>query len=304
MTKIAFVFPGQGSQSIGMGKGFYEKYSSARRVIDDADDKLSFDLKKIIFDSSIEELTKTVYCQPAIYVISMAILTVIKEQFPSLIPNVYAGHSLGEYTALTAAGSITFDDCLDLVVKRSEFMQKAAENTDGTMLAVIGCSRDQLESTIKDMPVSIANINTPQQMILSGGCEDILDAENKLKAQAKKLVRLKVSGAFHSPLMDTAQRELAEFIRRATITEPPFGSLIMNVTGEEESERIKENLIKQVTHPVEWVKSIERANADVFIEIGPGKVLSGLIRKISKSGQVINVGCIEDLKKLEDIINE
>ncbi len=281
----AYVFPGQGSQFKGMGADLYQSSSQAKALFDQANEILGFDLIKIMFEGTDEELKQTNVTQPAIFLHSVAMAMVATDFAPDMV----AGHSLGEFSALVAAGGLTFEDGLKLVSKRAEAMQKACELQPSTMAAILGLSDALIEeicASIQDEIVVPANYNCPGQVVISGSVEGITIACEKLKeAGAKRALVLQVGGAFHSPLMEPAREELAQAIDQ-TPFQTPRCPIYQNVTALPSSdlETIKVNLIAQLTAPVRWTQSVENMvtnGASMFIECGPGKVLQGLVKKIS-----------------------
>lgn len=304
LSKITIIFPGQGSQYVGMGKDFYEKYESVKKIYKKADDILGCDLSKLIFEGPENELRITKHTQPAIVTTSVALWTVIQEEL-ELVPNFMAGHSLGEYSALTASGNIHFEDSLNLVRKRGIFMDDASTQVNGTMAAVLGINREELQKiceyiTSKGYVVQLANINSPNQIVISGVTEGIELAGKLAKEKgAKKIIPLSVSGPFHSVLMESAKNRLAPVVNEVDINRADV-QVVMNVTGKPEFNelQIRNNLIEQVVSPVLWTDSIEwmiKNGTDTFIEVGPGKVLSGLVKKISDQVKIINIDNIESL---------
>lgn len=284
MGKVAFVFPGQGSQFVGMGKDWAEGF------LEEADRILGFDLKKICWLGPEEELKRTEIQQPAILTISAAAYELLKKK--GLKPEVVAGHSLGEYSALVAAGSIKFADAVKIVHLRGRFMQEAVPQGVGAMAAVLGASRDKIMEICRQVGgVQLANLNGPDQVVISGLAGSVAAAGQKLKeAGAKRIIPLPVSAPFHSQLMEPAAQKLkAEMdkieIRNAVI--PVMDNVIADYVTE--GTRIRELLIKQVTGSVLWEDSVRKMIADgvsTFIEVGPGKVLSGLIKKIAPEAEV------------------
>lgn len=306
----AFIFPGQGeSHSIGMGKDFYDHFPVAKQAFEEACDHLKYDLTKLIFEGPLEKLSETKYCQIAIYVTCMAVLKVIHEQFPNLKPEFCAGLSLGEYTAATAAGVLTYQQGIALVHARGTFMQKACSDHPSTMAVVLGLNEQELENVLKLMARNdlwMANLNCPGQIVASGSHQGIEAlAEPAKAAGAKRVLPLNVAGAFHSPLMQSAANELSHHLNPMKIHAPSC-TFMMNVSGKKESdlEKIKKNLILQVTHPVRWQQSVEsmvQEGAEYFIEIGCGKVLSGLNKRMGLSGQTCCINSIKDLELLSNL---
>ena len=282
----SYVFPGQGSQFTGMCNDLYQKHSILKEIFKNAEDILGFNISKIMFNGSKEELTQTKVTQPAIFIHSMAILKILGDSFN---PQKVAGHSLGELSALTAAGVLSFEDGIKLVSIRAMAMQKACENTDGTMAAILALENDVIENVCDniDGKVVAANYNCPGQVVISGEYTAVQNACETLVAKgARRALILPVGGAFHSELMNEAKQELSEAINKAKFNEP-ICPIYQNVTsvGETSIVRLKENLISQLTSPVKWTQSINKMIDDgttEFIEIGPGKVLQGLIKKINK----------------------
>ena len=282
----AYIFPGQGSQFPGMGKDLFDQYEIAKKLFNQANEILGFDLSKIIFEGAKEDLQQTSVTQPAIYVHSVVLSKVMGDSFK---PDAVAGHSLGEFSALTSAGAIDFESGLKLVSKRAEAMQKACDHEPGTMAAVLGMEDDLVEKICADTEgiVVAANYNCPGQLVISGAVPAIeMACESLKKAGARRALILPVGGAFHSPLMEPARIELANAID-ATSFKTPRCPVYQNVVAKAVNDplEIQKNLIDQLTAPVKWTQSINemlKAGATSFIEVGPGKVLQGLVKKISK----------------------
>ena len=282
----AYIFPGQGSQFPGMGKDLFDQYEIAKKLFNQAYEILGFDLSKIIFEGTKEDLQQTSVTQPAIYVHSVILSKVMGDNFN---PDAVAGHSLGEFSALTAAGAIDFESGLKLVSKRAEAMQKACDHEPGTMAAVLGMEDGLVEKICAEIEgiVVAANYNCPGQLVISGAMPAVEMACESLKnAGARRALILPVGGAFHSPLMEPARIELANAID-ATSFKAPRCPVYQNVVAKAVNDplEIQKNLIDQLTAPVKWTQSVNemlKSGATSFIEVGPGKVLQGLVKKISK----------------------
>ena len=291
----AYIFPGQGSQFPGMGKDLFETYSFAREIFSEADELLGFPLSETMFTGSEEELKQTKVTQPAIYLHSI----LIAKLGTNFKPDMVAGHSLGEFSALVASGGLGWQDGLSLVSKRALAMQKACEIEPSTMAAVLGLSDEQIEKVCAEFngEVVAANFNCPGQVVISGSIQGVELAGEKLKeAGAKRVLLLPVGGAFHSPFMEPARLELAAAIEAAKI-DRPICPIFQNVNAKasQNEVEIKANLIAQLTGPVRWTQSIEAmvsAGATEFIECGPGKVLQGLVRKINAEAMVSSMELI------------
>ena len=283
----SYVFPGQGSQFPGMCLDLYQKHSELKEMFEKAEEVLKFNISEIMFNGSPEELIQTKVTQPAIFIHSMAILSILKDSFK---PDQVAGHSLGEFSALVAAGVLSFEDGLRLVSTRAKAMQKSCENTNGTMAAILALENDLIENICTKINgiVVAANYNCPGQVVISGEVKAVEEACSKLSdAGARRTLILPVGGAFHSPLMEDAKIELSIAINNSNFNEP-ICPIYQNVNGIRENSlvNIKENLISQLTSPVKWTHSVNQMikdGATEFIEIGPGKVLQGLIKKIDRN---------------------
>ena len=282
----SYVFPGQGSQFCGMCNDLYQNYPILNELFKSAEEILGFDISKVMFDGSKDELMQTKVTQPAIFIHSMAILKVIGESFK---PDQVAGHSLGEFSALVAAKVLSFEEGLNLVSIRAKAMQKACENSNGTMAAILALENEIIEKVCKNVEgvVLAANYNCPGQVVISGELQSVTRAcEILTEKGARRALILPVSGAFHSSLMSEARVELSKAIGETSFNKP-ICPIYQNVNGigETSVEKIKENLILQLTSPVKWTQSINQMindGATEFIEIGPGKVLQGLIKKINR----------------------
>ena len=282
----AFVFPGQGAQFVGMGKDLYEKNPVAKEMFDKANEILGFNITDLMFNGTDEDLRQTKVTQPAIFLHSVILAKTMGDDFN---PDMVAGHSLGEFSALVAAGALSFEDGLRLVSARAQAMQKACEKTPSTMAAVLALPDAKVEelcASVTEGVVVPANYNCPGQIVISGSIEGVDAACAKmLEAGAKRALKLKVGGAFHSPLMEPARAELADAIAHTDFHAPKC-PVYQNVNAEPQTdpETIKKNLIAQLTAPVRWTQTIQNmiaAGADTFVEVGPGAVLQGLVKKIS-----------------------
>ncbi|MDR1087342.1 MAG: ACP S-malonyltransferase [Endomicrobium sp.] len=309
MSKIALMFPGQGSQSVGMGKDFYEKYPKAKEIIDLAGDEL----KKIIFEGPQEDLTLTKYAQPAIFTVSIAAFEVFKELYDFKNAEfVAAGHSLGEYCALYAAGFFDFKDGLSMVKARGEFIQKASEANPGTMAATIGLDAPIVEDICKQASTvgvcEAVNFNSPCQIVIAGVSAAINKAVELASAVGAKTVVLNVSGPFHSSLMSSASDNMAKELEKYTFNAPKFGVFTnCDASLTKDLSTIKEKLVKQIKSAVKWdetIKNIILLGFDKFIEIGSGKVLSGLLRRIDRSKKALNIEDCESLEKTLEELNK
>ena len=282
----AFVFPGQGAQFVGMGKDLYENNPVAKEMFDKANEILGFNITDLMFNGTDEDLRQTKVTQPAIFLHSVILAKTMGDDFN---PDMVAGHSLGEFSALVAAGALSFEDGLRLVSARAQAMQKACEKTPWTMAAVLalpGAKVEELCASVTEGVVVPANYNCPGQIVISGSIEGVDAACAKmLEAGAKRALKLKVGGAFHSPLMEPARAELADAIAHTDFHAPKC-PVYQNVNAEPQTdpETIKKNLIAQLTAPVRWTQTVQNmiaAGADTFVEVGPGAVLQGLVKKIS-----------------------
>lgn len=280
----AVVFPGQGSQFIGMGKDLYDSNAEAKKLFDQANEILGFSITDIMFSGTDEELKQTKVTQPAIFLHSVA-LALTSDSFSA---DAVAGHSLGEFSALVANKTLSFEDALVLVSKRAMAMQKACEAEPGGMAAILGLSDEQVEEVCAPIDgVVPANYNCPGQLVISGKKEGIdIACEKAKESGAKRALVLPVGGAFHSPLMEPARAELASAIEATTFSQPSC-PVYQNVTAKAESdiEKIKENLVAQLTAPVRWTQTVQQFVADGFtdfVECGPGKVLQGLVKKVNR----------------------
>lgn len=302
--KSAFLFPGQGAQVVGMGKDFYEAYTVARELFQQGDELLGFSLSKVIFEGPTELLTQTRHAQLGIYITSLAILAVIKQQFPDLKPAVCAGLSLGEYTALTASGKLTFEQCLPLVQKRAEAMNAACEASQGGMAALFGLDAHQVELMVAGLNLTsdlwVANFNCPGQTVISGtqkGVEAGIQAAKTLGA--RRAIPLKVHGAFHSGLMEVAKQRLTPEIESLSIAEGS-SEIVMNVPGDyvTSASSVRSYMIQQVTSPVRWEQGVRKMmpHIELFIEIGCGKTLAGMNKQIGVQAPTLSINSIADLE--------
>jgi [acyl-carrier-protein] S-malonyltransferase len=289
----AYIFPGQGAQFPGMGKDLYENNSDVKALFDKANEILGFNISEIMFHGTEEQLRQTNVTQPAIFIHSMAVIKSLGNDFH---PDMVAGHSLGEFSALVANGTLSFENGLRLVAKRANAMQKACEQNPSTMAAVLGLEDAKVEevcASVKGEVVVAANYNCPGQLVISGSIEGINQACDLMKqAGAKRALVLQVGGAFHSPLMEPARKELEEAIEQSEFN-VPICPVYQNVNAQAVADPalIKKNLVAQLTAPVRWTQTVEnmlKDGATQFIEAGPGKVLQGLVKKVNKEVEAIS----------------
>ena len=306
--KAAYVFPGQGAQAVGMGKDLYDNFDSVKVLFKQADDAVGFPITRIFFEGPEEELRKTSNAQPALVAVSIACLRAAQEvggkNLPA--PSFMAGHSLGEYTALAAANVIDFGTAVFLAKERGCLMYEAGLKTPGGMMAIIGLEEAVLAEICRETGTVIANINSPGQLVISGAAENIAKAGEMAKARgASRAIPLQVSGAFHSPSMQPAVDGMTQILAKVTFKDPAV-PILANVTAQPltRGSQIKDELLKQLCSGVQWQRSVEymiRQDVGRFIEIGPGKVLAGLIKRISRDVEIVNVGDVNAVKGLVNI---
>lgn len=311
MGKVAFVFPGQGSQFVGMGQALTEESAAARQIFAQADEALGFPLSKLCFDGPEEELRLTANTQPAILTASIAVLAAFREKQPAFTPDFVAGHSLGEYSALVAAEAISFADAVKTVRARGQFMEEAVPAGQGAMAAVLNLERSALHAICEEVsaaghPVQLANLNSPGQIVISGSAEGVKRAGEQAKAAgAKRVLPLNVSGPFHSSLMKPAAEKLKAVLAGISVQEAKV-PVVANVNARPvtDAAAIVESLVEQVAAPVLWEDSVQwmvEAGVTTFVEIGPGKVLAGLIKKTAPAGTAIY--SVQDMESLVELLN-
>ena len=312
MGKLAFIFPGQGAQAVGMGKDFYDNYDIAKKLFDEADEALGYSIKKMCFEGSEDDLKLTANTQPAILVVSVIVSELLK--FNRIEPEIAGGHSLGEYSALVSAGVLNFKDAVLLVHKRGQFMQEAVPVGEGSMAAIIGLDDEKIVEICSNVAnkvgdVQAVNFNCPGQTVIAGSTKGVDAAVEELKAAgAKKAVILPVSAPFHSTLMAPAAKKLAVELDKVEFHDAKF-PIVANVNGELETkaETIKQNLVTQADHPVKWidcVNAMSKFGADMFIEAGPGKTLCGFNRRINRNILSLNVENMDSLKNTLEHFNK
>ena len=300
MSQNAIIFPGQGAQAVGMGKDLAAAHPECKALFDKAGQVLGYDLARLCFEGPIEELTKSSVTQPAVFVVSLACRAALLKKRPDLMFAATAGHSLGEWSALCAAGVVSFEDALKVLEARGRFMQQACEENPGAMMAVMGQEAETLRKISADCGVEVANFNTPEQTVLSGRKEGIDKAEQALKQMGvKKAIRLNVAGAFHSSLMAPAAKRLEEYLAGVRFSAPSM-PVVSNVTGQPHGapDEIRRLMVRQVTSSVQWVSSVHWMKANgvkAYLECGPGKVLTGLVRRIDKEGVLHNISDLSSL---------
>ncbi|SFP06373.1 ACP S-malonyltransferase [Salibacterium halotolerans] len=305
MGKTAFLFPGQGSQHPGMAKAFYDESADAKALIDEADRILDYPLSGMMFSGPEDELKKTEHAQPALLTAEMVSLKALKQK--GITADYAAGHSLGEYTALTAAGVMSYENALRIVKQRGLFMEEAVPAGEGSMSALMGLERETVERICSDISsaggiVQAANLNAPGQIVISGDKDAIAKAEEMAQQEkAKRVISLEVSGPFHSRMMEPAQEKLESAMEPISFSKPAF-PVLSNVNALEETDpgQLKRNVIEQVTSPVYWEDTIRRLlelGVDTFIEAGPGNVLGGLVRRVQRRG--VNVYSAQDPESVE-----
>lgn len=311
MKRVAFMFPGQGSQSVGMGLDLYQTYTEVETLFQQANEVLNKDISQMIFEGSAEDLTATENAQPALLLVSTAINRLLAKE--GIQPKMAVGHSLGEYSALVAAGVLAIEDALPLVAKRGKLMEEAFPKGQGSMAAVLGLDQQKIQAAIHELTsdeiVNIANINCPGQIVISGTKEGLTQVEPLLKdAGARRVIELNVSGPFHSQLMKPANEKFAEYLHELTLHNASF-PIYANVTASPvtSSEDIKDLLIKQLYSPVRFEESITKmidAGIDAFVEVGNGKVLAGLVKKIDRKITTFSVQNTDSLMKFIDWYKE
>ncbi len=308
MNKTALLFAGQGAQSVGMGKDLAQEFPLAKKWFDQANAVLGYDLAQICFEGPESELTKTEHAQPGIYLVGWVAFQLLKEKVPQLHYHATAGLSLGEFTALAAGGGVSFEDGIRIVRERGRLMQEACESTRGGMAAIIGLDEARTREVCQAVGVTLANLNCPGQIVISGPA-DLMDkaCEAAKAAGAKKAMPLKVAGAYHSPLMASAQARLETAlggVHLHTLTHPVISNVTATPHGE--ASEIKTRLVEQVTSSVRWEESMRYLLAqgyNRFIELGPGKALSGFMKRIDDKVQILNVADVASLQATAQALN-
>jgi [acyl-carrier-protein] S-malonyltransferase len=309
MNKTAFLFPGQGAQMVGMGADIVSAFPAADRLFEKANQIVGFDLKSLCFGGPEEKLASTDISQPAIFTVSAALLELMKETVPSLKPQVTAGLSMGEYTALYAAGLMPFEDALKLVLKRGQAMQAAASASQGGMVSILGLDEAKVNALCQEASqgqlLAAVNFNCPGQIVISGAIEACQRAAGLAeKYGAMKAIPLAVAGAFHTSMMDPAAKSLGQALAGCPLKDPGDIQVIANITAEyyTGADAIRQGLVGQLVEPILWQKCIERLMADgvtKFYEIGPNRVLTGLMKRIARRADIVNISTLESLQALK-----
>jgi [acyl-carrier-protein] S-malonyltransferase len=309
LKKIAFLFPGQGSQKVGMGKDLFDAHDEAKNVFAAADEITGLPISHMCFEGPMETLTQTVNLQPAVTAMNLACLAILKKM--SVAPCMCAGHSLGEYSALCAADSITVVDCLKLVFKRGRLMHREAERHQGAMSAIVGLTIDQVDGIVARTAhkgvVAVANHNSAEQIVITGSPDAVRAAAEAAEAAGARAIALKVSGAWHSPLIQGAEAEFKAFIEAMPFM-PPKCPVIHNATADTapDPQQIQALMTRQLCSPVRWYDTmlkLAQAGTEVFVEIGPGKVLTGLLKKILPEGYGARIYNVNDLKTIDKFLS-
>jgi [acyl-carrier-protein] S-malonyltransferase len=309
MSKTAFLFPGQGAQMVGMGADIVSAYPAAAACFEKANQIVGFDLKSLCFNGPEEKLASTDISQPAIFTVSAALLELMKEIAPSLKPQITAGLSMGEYTALYAAGLMSFEDALKLVLKRGQAMQAAAGASRGGMVSILGLDEAKVNELCAEAGqgqlLAAVNFNCPGQIVISGAIEACQRAAGLAeKYGAMKAIPLAVAGAFHTSMMDPAAKSLGQALAGCPMKNPTDVQVIANITAEyyTSADQIRQGLVGQLVQPILWQKCIERLMADgvtKFYEIGPNRVLTGLMKRIARRADIVNISTLESLQALK-----
>jgi len=310
LKKTAFLFPGQGSQSVGMGLDFYQEYDSVREIFDMAEEITRINISKLCFKGPFDELTQTVNLQPAVTAVSLACLSAIEKEGVS--SDISAGHSLGEYSAMHASNIISKEDAIRLVFKRGELMHREATRYKGAMHAIIGLPINTVEELVAEVQkegiVAVANHNTEQQIVITGAPDMVKKVSSLAASRDAKAIPLKVSGAWHSELIKGAQEKFSDFIESIHFNTPDR-PVLFNVTADyaEDADEIKSIMVRQLCNPVKWYDSVCRLmteNVEVFVEVGPGKVLTGLLKKILPKDYPCKIYNVNSMKQLERFLKE
>ena len=310
MNKTMFLFPGQGSQSVGMGQEFYQEYDVAREIFDMAEETAKMNISKLCFKGPMEELTQTVNLQPAVTTVNLACLAVLKKE--GIVYDFCAGHSLGEYSALNAAGVVSGEDTIRLVHKRGELMHRESTQNKGAMHAIVGLPIAEVDDLVAEVQpqgiVSVANHNSELQIVITGSPGPVEKVSALAAEKGAKAIPLKVSGAWHSELIKGAEQEFKEFLVQIGFN-PPEKSIIFNVSADTATatDEIKDIMGRQLCSPVKWYDSMEKMRAEAvetFVEVGPGRVLAGLLKKILPPDYPAKVYNISNMKQLETFMNE
>ena len=303
MNKLAFIFPGQGAQKVGMGKDFYETFDNVKEIFDSACEWLDLDIKALCFEEN-DKLDLTEYSQPALVTTCLAMADILRNK--GIEPDISAGLSLGEYGAICVAGGMNEKEAISLVRKRGIYMNNAVPEGFGGMTAVLGLNKEDIDNVLREKDgVSVANYNCPGQIVITGSVEAIESSVPDLKKLGARCVKLKVRGPFHSPYLKEAGEKLGRDLEKVTFNKLSI-PYVSNVTGEyvDDIKYTKELLKQQVYSPVKWEQSVRcmiENGVDTFVEIGPGRTIGGFIRKIDKTVRHINISTVEDLKKLDDL---